>query len=196
MPGSETPAVGAFGLIESRLLRADRVRLSYHVTASGAVDADLRGELVTAGDEGTLTARGTFAGGRVRLALRTAGDTYTYGPVGGAVEAPTPAALHEALILGLTRMGILHNLARLTAGAPPEHAGGGVGEWVRVEGLRVDSTAPVTLQFAVRVADREVGEAVLVLGPDGLPRIRRQTVRFPEGEMHVVERYSDVVVEP
>jgi hypothetical protein len=52
-------------------------------------------------------------------------------------HADAPAGLTEALVLGFTRMGILHNLARLTRGAAPDHADGGVREWVEVRDVHV-----------------------------------------------------------
>jgi len=45
-------------------------------------------------------------------------------------DEPVPPEVREALVIGLTRMGILHNLARLVAGVPPDRASGGVRDWV------------------------------------------------------------------
>ena len=42
---------------------------------------------------------------------------------------------------------------------------------------------------------QDVGEATLILDADGLPVERRQTVDFPEGQMRVVERYTNVRID-
>lgn len=190
-------AAAAFAGVERRLLAARSVRLDFEVTATGVVEADLRGDLIMGGDgEIELGAVGTFAGQPVELVLRTTGDRYLFGSAVDPAESGRPDQLREALLIGLTRMGILHNLARLTGGAPPDRAGGGVTEWVRAESFSSDPAEPDAIVFGVRVSGQAVGSAVLVPGPDGLPRLRRQTVRFPEGEMRVVERYSAVAVRP
>jgi hypothetical protein len=114
--------------------------------------------------------------------------------------------LKEALLLGLTRMGLLHNLARLTANAPPDHADVGVREWVTLSSFASDRTDPVNapipetfrhgISFELTVAEQRAGSAVLEIDAHGRPVIRRQTVEFPAGRMRVVERYSSVTIEP
>jgi hypothetical protein len=189
----------AFGRLERRLLEADRVRVDYHVAATGVVEAEIRGELTVAASGAIeMTAAGSFAGQPVDLALRTDGSRYVYGKASEPVEAARPPRLREALIIGLTRMGILHNVARLSGNAPPDHADGGVAEWVEVENFGIDPQEDGAVVFGIRVADTTVGSATLLVGPDGLPRLRRQAVRFPEGVMEVVERYSafEAVAQP
>ena len=58
------------------------------------------------------------------------------------VTGATPPALNEAIVIGLTRMGHLHNIAVLTGGLPPDHSDGGAADWVRVANFaRSDSVA-------------------------------------------------------
>jgi hypothetical protein len=62
----------------------------------------------------------------------------------------------------------------------------------------------VGLTFAVTADDvvsaalagEAAGSARLRLDSDGAPNLRRQTVRFPGGEMHVTETYADVTIAP
>lgn len=178
--------------LESRLLDARRAALDFRVTAEGAAAIEVAGHLRREEGGGVeLRAEGTFGGRTVDLLLRTEGDRYEFGNGPERATAPVPPALWEALVLGFTRMGVLHNLARLSGNAPPDHAEGGVGEWVVVDGF---DHADDALTFDITVAGQPSGSASLELGLDGLPHLRRQSVRFPNGEMRVVERYTEVTV--
>lgn len=94
-------------------------------------------------------------------------------------------------------MGVLHNLAMLVGGAPPDHAAGGVEDWVQT----VDHRRPVpsgpppgpdgeAVTFGLVVGGEPSGTATLWLDDRGVPVRREQTVEFPEGVMRVVERYE------
>lgn len=196
-PGSAARQVdpaARFTELERRLLEADRVGLDFQVTAEGAASISVEGSLRKSAAGGLeIRAAGEFAGRPVDLLLRTRGETYEFGAAQAPTSAPVPPRLWEAVTLGLTRMGILHNLARLTGNAAPDHAAGGASDWVVVDGFR---GADGGMGFDITVSGRPSGSAVLQLDPEGLPAVRRQTVQFPNGEMRVTERYSAVVVEP
>jgi len=199
-PNTEPDAV--FGALEERFLEALAVRVGFHVTADGVVEADLQGELRVFPD-GTirLTALGEFAGESVDLQLLAQGGEYEYGNGPDRIAAPTPEYLREALLIGLTRMGILHNLAMLARNAPPDGADGGVGDWVQVNSFaaeEADAGGAVSdvVTFSMTVAGEPVGFASLEIGSDGIPLARRQTVRFPTGEMRVLEEYCGVSILP
>jgi hypothetical protein len=182
-----------FEALEQRLLHADTVRLAFDVTATGAAEIEVRGHLALGPDgRAEIRAEGAFAGQPVDLFLETRGGTYAFGATASPADGPVPAHLREALVLGLTRMGILHNIARLSGNAPPDHADGGVADWVVVDGFRWPDAgaAEAAVAFDITVSGQPAGAAVLALGPDGMPRTRRQTVHFPEGDMEVVERYA------
>ena len=111
------------------------------------------------------------------------------------LDVPRPAGLAAALVVGLTRMGVLHNLAMLVGGAAPARAEGGVEDWVQTVDHRPLSPAPAegeAICFGLRVEGEPSGEATLWLDADGMPTRREQIVPFPEGEMRVVERYERV----
>ncbi len=119
-----------------------------------------------------LATTGYLGGQPVELRLMAGADAFSYGSGPELAKGDVPPHLREALLVGLTRMGILHNLACLTGNAAPDHADGGVEAWVTVGSFQ-----------------RPDGEL-------GGPLTRRQTVRFPMGEMRVVERYRGVVIRP
>jgi len=170
------------------------VHVPFEVDASGAVEASLRGDLFL-GPEGAarLEARGTFAGRDVDVMLVSDGEQLIWS---GAPQAvPSPDGLRDALVVGLTRMGVLHNIARLTAGAPPDHMEGGVREWVVVSPDTSGAAPPPDLSgeglaLAITVDGVPSGAFRLNFDDAGLvPRIRRQSVDFPTGRMDVTERY-------
>jgi len=195
--GACAPAVPpgeSFAALEARLAAADTVRIAFEATAEGSVTAALSGALAIDRDAVvTLAAMGTFDGEPATLRLRADTERYTYGNAAELTMNRRPDGLVEALVIGFTRMGILHNLAMLTRGAPPDHVDGGARDWVSVAAFRRDADA---IGFDLTVAGEPAGSATLVLDDDGLPVERRQTVPFPEGEMRVVETYRSVTVIP
>lgn len=189
-PEPAKDAETAFSELEERLLGGG-LELSHHLVAEGAIEVDLRGRLWV-GDQVELLATGTFAGEAYDLRLSTRGDLLHGGPnTDPSFERPRPTALVPSLVLGLTRMGLLHNVAMLVSGAPPDHSDGGVGDWVQVVEPRWTEDGE-GLTFGIVVAGEPSGTATLWLDDEGLPRRREQTVPFPEGEMRVVETYESV----
>lgn len=193
-PHFEAPEV-AFKGLEERMLNAQVVQLAFHITAEGAVSADLDGSLELGTGTILLKGNGVFAGNRVDLVLEADDDQVAFGNRPDQKVTDTPPELRAAILIGLTRMGILHNLARLTGGALPDHANGGVREWVVVDSLAVDPRHDSTVSFALTVDGQPSGTATLGLAPSGHPVERHQTVHFTSGEMRVIERYSNVIIE-
>lgn len=193
LPASQLHALegeGRFVRLEQRLLDADSVCVRFHIESSGAVVSKLNGtaRFVRSGNDATMAAKGTFAGKDVDMKLESANGRLRLGQDGQYDEA-TPPALYEALVIGLTRMGLLHNLAMLSAGMPPDHGDGGVQEWVQAD--RISAEGPDdAVEFTVVVSGQDSGVVNLHIDPRGLPLLREQTVHFAEGAMHVVERYE------
>jgi hypothetical protein len=185
-----------FAQLEEELLQRPELRVSFHITSQGAFAAELEGVLTLGAGSGTsLVAEGTFGDEPVTLSLSTSEGQMSGGSQERTFQEPLPNGMREALVIGLTRMGLLHNLARLVAGAPPDRADGTVREWVEVRGVSWAAStedAPGTrgIHFHIWVAGQPAGEATLWLGEGGLPVFREQVVRFPGGEMRVVERYE------
>lgn len=201
--GSEAPAGAVveadpealfFGL-EDRLTSAQYVHVDFAVKAEGAIEVDLAGGFdLGPGETLHLSADGHFNNEPADLRLWSDGSTLQATNGVESTSEPTPAALGEAVVVGFTRMGILHNLARLTGATAPDHAAGGIREWVTVEGFSRDGESPAAAAFELTVAAQPAGSATLEFDPEGLPVARYQTVRFPNGEMRVEERYTTVVV--
>lgn len=195
-PSTPEDAAETLAALEARLL-TEPGTFRFHVTSEGAFASDLTGLLEMTGDYVGLAAEGDFGAAATQLQL-TVLDSEVEMVVGGAkTTVARPPALREAVVLGMTRMGLLHNLARLTVADLPDHAEGGVAEWVETHSARWGPTETVegvearALRFALRVAGTEAAEAMLWLDTaTGLPVRRDQTTDFPGGTMTVVERYT------
>jgi hypothetical protein len=203
--GAATPEQGppdveqAFRQMEEGLQQTGRVMVEFRITAEGALTAQLGGALLLDGDSvASLEATGEFDGQPVALSMLAMNGRMRGGNGKESFDEAVPPRLREALVIGLTRMGLLHNLAVLAGGKGPDHADGGVESWVQVENLKW--TEPVaegrlrSTGFDIRVSGEVAGEAVLWSDADGVPVLREQTVRFPSGEMRVREEYTRVLL--
>lgn len=199
------PEMGAPDLLEQledRLLRDTGVRIPFHIVAEGALAVDLQGTLVLAhGNRLRLDCQGTFGADPVDALLLSDGSRIVKTVNGGTEEGAVPSHLRDGVVLGLTRMGLLHNLARLVAGAFPDATDGSASAWVQAiepahGGADPDVPTAVAVGFGIRVAGEPAGEAMLWLDPvSDVPLLRRQVVRFPGGEMRVTERYLEPVAD-
>ena len=164
--------------------------------------SSLMGTLVlTRGNVMRLQAKGAFAQTPIDASLESDGQRLVGGTTADAIEVDTPPALHEAMVIGLTRMGLLHNLAMLTGDAGPDHADGGVQDWVQVSNFApavvLEGVTDLRITFDLTVAGAPAGSATLFVDAEtGLPAAREQTVQFGTSEMRVLERYTVVRVVP
>lgn len=189
--------------LERRLLEQDFV-LEFVIKSEGAVASDLKGSLQVTGEFIEMQATGTFADTDQDLSWDSDYDTLTIKNAGGEHKVPCPPKLREAIVIGLTRMGLLHNLAMLTGGAPPDHGEGGVTEWVQlgelspqaeveVVGTSAEARAHAPITFTINVSGEKAGRTTLWTDLElGRPVQRHQIVQFPEGEMRVLETYTVV----
>lgn len=202
-PGSEArstaPARDApetvFVELERRLGHGP-LRLRFELVAEGAIVASLAGTLSIA-EEVELQAVGRFGGAEHEVRLWTEGDRLRAGARDApfALDVPRPPELVPALVIGMMRMGLLHNVAMLVGGQPPDHADGGVREWIQtVEHQHVEGTGdPPAIGYGLVVAGQRAAEGTLWIEAHGLPVRRELTVTFgegPAGQMRVVERYA------
>lgn len=193
VPSAKADDRGAeLAALEDRLLEAERVRVEFTITSEGILSSALKGSLDIRGDALSLEADGDFGGSPVDLVLAVSGTEIAGGNLALAdaglreFSVENPGAAKEAVILGMTRMGILHNLALLTGSRPPDRSAGGIREWVKTANVRGRSGG---LAFDVLVDGHKAAEGVLALDARRLPTRREQTNRFEAGEMRVLETY-------
>lgn len=191
--GHESPQE-VLAQVEDDFLRAEGRRVVFEVRAEGAFTASLDGQLVLGtGNELALDASGVFGEDSVSLWLDASEDSMAWGNAENSFEDARPDELRDAVVIGFIRMGILHNLARLTSAAPPDRMDGNVRSWVQVGDPRwVDGDAragEAGISFELRVDGERAGDATLWLDSAAALVGRDQLVQFPTGEMRVSERY-------
>lgn len=208
MPGV-APAPGDSGSevlerLEARLLQARVVRVEASLRATGAVQATLEGFTELRGrNHAQARYEGRFAGAAALLTLAADGRQLQLGNAGRSRTLPVGADSNRALLLGLTRMGLWHNLTRAVALEAPDHDVGGFGDWSVADNFRPVTFAQVgelaglaTLGFDLQLDGRPTASVQLWLEPaSGLPRRREQTLQLPAGEVRVVETYTRFAVE-
>jgi hypothetical protein len=191
-PFADDP-IAVFETLEQGLLGARQVDVTATIESIGLVSSDLTGELHVEPDRVSwIKVDGGFSG--VNTAAKWSSET----PIDPIQSDVPPWSWSEALLLGFTRMGALHNWAMVIAGADPEDGNGDVRTWVTVDQLAWKGETPAsrTLTFRILVEEQPMGEGELTLGPDHWPVRREQLVHFPEGDMRVVETYATFVVVP
>ena len=182
-PRPPPPAPLTLAAAEAALLATSAWRVDATIRATGAVAADLTATVIVArGNRVRIETAGTFAGAPGAMTWKSDGARTSTG-------AATPADTALAVTLGATRMGLLHNVARLLGGeALPDHADGGADAWVRPVDPRPLGDGQVGFGLEVdgaAVADVTVG----LVAPGPTLTARRITVHFDGGDMTVDETY-------
>jgi hypothetical protein len=187
-------ASALFAKVEEALLASPDLQLRAQLNAEGALQAALDAKLRVSNEQSELAIKGSFGGQPVDTQLTASGDKLQ---VGKGRPLTRPAALREALVLGFTRMGLMHNAARLSGSGIPDHAHGGVRNWLQTKEHALEADAVVNgakarvLTFAIFVEGERSGEAKLWIDAATLrPLERAVVVHFPQGDMTVTERYQ------
>jgi hypothetical protein len=164
----------AFARLESRLL-AGQSDIEFETGSTGAVETTVTGSLYVGKSDVRFDAVGTVMDERTSVVYTTTDDR-------------RPADVKRAVVIGWTRMGLLHNLVRLLGQQDIDRGAGGVTEWVGVRNIAWNEPERM-FTFDISVEGRDVARARLWLDSKGRPLRREQTVSFPGGSMQVEERY-------
>lgn len=178
--------------LEDKLERAQTLRIHGRLHSQGLVATDFVGVLALGSENrARLEFKGDMQGKPAEARLVSDGRTMV---IRGEkrVEKPTPVGLDASLVIGMTRLGLLHNVVRIAAGEVPDHADGTVREWVTVGDV---STTPSgggeRLAWTISMKGQRVGEANLWLdGKTGLPLRKLVLAHTPEGEFLAEESYD------
>lgn len=195
--------------METNLLKIKNRKLKFRLEATGFVNAVFEGEIVfKKGNVIDYRTAGKFAGKEHKLFLACDGAKLRGGAESKPFEIAAPAELRSGLLIGLTRMGLMHNIARLTGNQPPEKTDGTVYKWLSVVEPKFAKEPPVDTPQAsaeVKVKNKDLMVVFFTLAVDGkntadvelwidtktdLPSSRTITVRFPQGNMIVNETYE------
>lgn len=192
----------AFDYMEERLINVDSFYTGVIIDADSLFPVQLVAE-VWGGPNNLLNikADGNMAEFLAPATLRLVSDGERM--VGGRSEeigfdTTTARDLREAVAVGITRMGILHNLTRLYTGNAPDHSDGGVQDWVQVHSFEWMEPEVVArkltrpMHFTISVDGEDTAEATLYIRREtGLPMRRVQTVQLADGgAISIDERYT------
>lgn len=202
VPSSAT-AAERLALTESALLGAKGLTGTFEIDAKGANAAHLTGTLeLIDGNALHLVAEGHFKSEAVQLEVDSrdptgTGRITTKGPSVSSHRDPPATRLREAVSVALARMGLMHNLARLSMDEPLEKTEGGVTEWLKAldpkDGASetINGEACKRVEFALQVDGLRTGDASLCIADaTALPLQRNLTVHFPTGDMTVSETFK------
>lgn len=183
-----------------RALIEDAFRARVTVHSAGAVDSTFVGALVMEGDRIALTASGSFAGTPVELSFEA--DGVRMRGKGGArdFDLPQPPELRDVLGVSIVRMGILHTLALLSVGQPPDVPGGDVRDSLVLTPQPGAPTVAVMEPFHAELPGDPVTFRTSVAGEDSITATvwiedgvlleRQQETRFGEDTMTVLEAFE------
>jgi hypothetical protein len=191
----EDTARGPFNALEARLLAAENVSFSFRVISEGVISGDLRGT-VSASSSGSLTidASGMFIGRELQMRLTTTSDSLRMVTSEMSNTVARQDETFAAVVLGLTRMGIMHNLAQLSTVSPPDHGDVGMEDWVWVDNFGDAQVGEyMGISFDLFVDGENTSSGIIAI-EDGVPVHRRQVVDFPGGSMIVTETYSNFLI--
>jgi len=189
--------------MENILINANGLSAKFELESKGENTSKMIGTLrFYEGNAVHVTAEGNFKGEQVQVLLDSRDPagisrTLTKGASANSNRDPPASKLRETLALGVSRMGLLHDLVVLTRDRPIEKADGGFAQWVKplapTDGFSdtVEGVPCRRVEFHIEVDGRDVGEAsVCIADATGLPVHRKQTVHFPQGDMTVVESFK------
>jgi len=191
-----------FTTLETRLQEAANVTIGAVITASGAVEARVAGETqLVAGKQLRFGFRGSFMGEQWTAELFSNKTDTRWRTENDFFSVERGPELEQSILLGFTRMGLLHNVMTIGSGKAPEHADGGVAEWVKAVNFTevvdedLKGRATRRFEFEILVDGQDSGAVTLWLDAEtGMPARREQVVQFPDGEMKVVEIYRGIVL--
>ncbi len=190
--------------LQTRLLNARRVVIEGDIQSRGAVFSALKGSAqVGERNHLSLAFSGQFGPRPAVLTLTADNRLQELGNGAERRSEPVAGENNRAVLVGVLRMGLLHNLARLSELKGPDHGGGDVQRWLTLDNFRPTTyilggelEGTLSFGFDVLVDGAMSASARLWLDPvSGLPRRREQTVRFASGEMVVTENYTRFVTE-
>ncbi len=184
------------------VLVGGQVRTRFRVDAGGAFEAHFVGVLVMEEPRVRIEATGVFGDKPVEVSFEADGSTMKGTGGAQAFELSQPPALREALGVGIMRMGLLHTLAMLVAGRPPDVPEGDVREWLVLTpqpGAPTVAVAephhadlppdPITFRTAVAGDDSVLATVWL---EEAILRERQQETRFDDGVMTVIESFESL----
>ena len=196
-------ATQRFELTERALLEGRNLTGTFEIDSKGENAAHMTGTIeFVEGNALHLVAEGNFKSDPVQLEVDSRDPTgilrtSTKGPSVSAHRDPPAAKLREAVALGISRMGLLHNLALVSMDQNLERTGGGLPDFAKTLEMKDGAAESINgevcrrVEYVLQVDGQNTGEASLCIADaNGLPLQRNQTLHFPTGDMTVVETFK------
>jgi hypothetical protein len=190
----------ALDALAERLLAARTLRIRARLASGGRIQSRFEGTLIAgSGRRMRVTLEGSFGGRDASALLVCDGVKMRGGSREQRFEFDAPPSLRERMLVGLVRMGLVHDALRLAMGQPPDHLDGRVAQWLEVVGASHGPGEPVRgiaterWTWAVVVDNKNAADQELWLDArSDLPVRRRVSVHFPEGDVDYGEEYDEV----
>lgn len=178
-----------FEIAEANVLK-NGLKTSYRAISTGAYEINLSGEVdLVPGKKLNWTSSGNFGARPIDFELTADSDSVFYESQAETTAWVRPDFLDEAVIKGLFRMGIMHNLAVLSGGKLPDHSDSdSIDVWLSTDFSAYPQPSD-TLIFNVLVNGNPTAKAELVLDDKNRPLYRWQHVEMGGG-MTVEERFE------
>jgi len=196
--------------MEANLLKVKNRKLKFRTEATGAIAATFEGEVVFKKDNVIeYRTAGKFGGKDYKLFLVCDGARLRGGFEDKPFDMECPSGLRSGIMIGMSRMGLMHNIARLVTNKPPDRTDGTVFKWLEVQDVKfAKDHAPDTPQATAELKhnDKKLIVVFFKLAVEGnknagdvelwidtktnLPSYRAITVHFPQGDMFVTEKYE------
>jgi hypothetical protein len=169
-------ADGRIAAVEHRLDTASEWSMKFTASTTGSVESRFTGTInVLKGNFASIDADGFLRKEPAHVRWEASGS---------------PSQVSHALTVAVIRLGITHNLAVLAGGAKMiENAEGGIDQALRMTNVAWDAKAK-KFTYHIVVEGNDAGTGELWVGRGDMPRERKLTVHFPNGDMHVDEKYE------
>lgn len=144
--------------------QTDTLHLRFEIISTGAFEAELNGALKLFGKRfSELTVGGHFGHVPVNMQWISTQDSLFLRTNGMDKHFANHDSLTKSIWIGMHRMGLLHNLARLTSLYPPDKMDGGVSTWVRADS--VHQLEKNKIKFDIFVQNTPSDEASVLINP-------------------------------
>lgn len=188
---------------EEALIFGKNMTATFELDSKGPNAGHMTGTLeLVDGNAIHLVAEGNFKSEPVQVELDSRDSSAisrstTRGASVSSHRDPPATYLRRAIAVGLSRMGLMHNVVTLALDKPLDKIDGGMEDWVKVLDLKDGASESINgevcrrVEFVVQVEGQKMGESSMCIADaTGLPLQRNMTVHFPEGDMTLVESYK------
>jgi hypothetical protein len=196
--------------MEANLMKIKNRKVKFRTEATGALTGAFEGEIVfKKNNVMEYRTSGKFGGKDYKLFLSCDDAKLRGGSEDKPFEIDAPPGLRSGILIGMSRMGLMHNISRLISNKPPDRIDGTVFKWLTAQEpkftkdhdpdtpqagaqLKQNNKKLIVVFYKLGVEDnKNAGDVELWIDTkSNLPTYRLITVHFPKGDMIVSEKYE------